>query len=186
MDEERELVESELTSLLNRALRSVPYVKLDSVNEVIELFQKAVDLMESNLDFEDSDAEEQGEEDDLSASSSSHQGRRSWTGEAAELVNSMDPKLKRTMAEKLIGSTVTRDYSSPSSSKRSLGGSSSSSAAANNAQQQGAAAGNKAKGPILIGQNKTTVPNEPKKAVNTRLHACRYSHQLALRHQLSN
>ena len=58
MPNERERVENELTAILNRALRSVPFIKLDAVDEVTALFNSALQLMEENLEFENSDKDE--------------------------------------------------------------------------------------------------------------------------------
>jgi len=46
---ERAEAERELTRLLNRALQSIPFVRLDKVDEVISKFQAACQLLEENL-----------------------------------------------------------------------------------------------------------------------------------------
>lgn len=125
---------SSLVSLL-RALRQVPFVRLDCVDAVTALFQDALDYMESHLDLGDSD------EDSESEDHHSHQRLSSRAGPAQPPQRKEDKELPPplrlglgggkdalpvlpppALATKLIGSTVTRDYSSPSQSKRSLTG----------------------------------------------------------------
>ena len=160
-----------------RALRQVPFVRLDCVEDVTSLFADCLSYMESHLELGDSDDEAASEDeeqpqqqqqqqqhaaaehklssratsadrrnrDEQSSSSSAatsappavslpaapavdSRGRlglgvsSATTGAsvgAAEKVPVLPPA---GLATKLIGSTVTRDYSSPSQSKRSLGG----------------------------------------------------------------
>lgn len=54
---DREAAEKELTRLINRALRSVMFVKLDKVEEVTELFTRAIDLLEANCDIDPEERE---------------------------------------------------------------------------------------------------------------------------------
>lgn len=84
-----------------RALRSVPYVRLDVVDEVISAFQSAVDLMESNLELDEDDDEESAAEaeadsgmgDDDSASASTISTRATSDGEQGDTRENQRSKL---------------------------------------------------------------------------------------------
>ena len=136
-----------------RALRQVPFVRLDCVDGVTALFQEALEWMEGHLDLGDSDEEEEEGERQLSSSGPALSSRGAVAHRAAEEKDSgagasailLPPPAATagrlglgsgggagagsagsvapaSLATKLIGSTVTRDYSSPSQSKRSLSG----------------------------------------------------------------
>ena len=159
-----------------RALRQVPLVRLDCVDDVTTLFADCLSYMEAHLELGDSDDETSEDDeqlqpaaehklssratsadrrtrDELSSGSSIVSGSSSSSSSlsaaapavslpAAPAVDSRSrlglgssaaptvaagvdkvPVLPPAgLATKLIGSTVTRDYSSPSQSKRSLGG----------------------------------------------------------------
>lgn len=127
--EAREKAEANILGILNKALRQVPFVRLDAVESVTESFQSALDYMEAHLDVGDSEDEGEFVTPSANADPSIEKTRLGLLASAATQSNnssnnqSAQPLIPPpTIATKLIGSTVTRDYSSPSQSKRSLGG----------------------------------------------------------------
>lgn len=122
---DRKTAERELTKLIERALRSVPYVRLDVVQEITQLFEVAINTMESNLEDEDSDDERSPLQRNeqikkkaferlkrvMDVDCSSDDGRE-------EFKEKPHNKFVRPVDGKRSG--VTKDYSSPSLGKRRL------------------------------------------------------------------
>ena len=118
-------------------------MRLDCVDSVTAQFQDALDFMESHLDTGDSETDNSDEEEarQLSAAGAAAAALAAAAGgggaagsRAQRLALTLPPAAERppavvpvlpgssALASKLMGSTVTRDYSSPSQSKRSIGG----------------------------------------------------------------
>jgi len=124
-DIDRDEAERELTRLLKRALKVVPYLRLDRSDEVTHKFKVACDLLEANLvpDYSPSelDAAEKSESEDAVLSRQGNSGKKRGSGDDDE---EDDNEEKKEPAPPKIGLAearrVTTDYSSPSLGRRSL------------------------------------------------------------------
>jgi len=148
---ERQAAEQQITNILNRALKLVPLVRLDCVDEVIRLFTDAIEMMESNLEIEDDDEEGIDEETRATRAQQQHDGQSKLlalagaggggpgggggggtlstaTTASNTSASSSDSEVETmrtatTIANKALANVaLTVDYSSPASRTRSLGG----------------------------------------------------------------
>lgn len=123
---DRETAERELTKLIERALRSVPHIRLDKVKAVRTHFEKAIDCLEANLMSSDDDDEPKPKKKAESSTTKAatmqklkdylHDGLDSESEEAPAA------KVAVTLDSNLMQGGVTKDYSSPSLAARRLGG----------------------------------------------------------------
>lgn len=133
MSNDTEISDKEyLNKLLNRALKSVPFVKLDAVEEVTILFQEAVDLLETNLDssappLQTSSTSLPSPAHSTAAATQFLQKEEAAKSEikqdnetGADVEEKSKEDVKRFIPKQLLGLTVTRDYNSPRHSNRSL------------------------------------------------------------------
>jgi len=132
--QERDVAERELTRLINRALRSVPFVKLDKVDEVTALFEQAIHNMESNciLDADERDRLDKERKSDwgtaelqaaaragaASGSDEEDAGRGASRKPVDDSISQGDSSV-RPLPNRAPGN-VTRDYSSPKGKSRGL------------------------------------------------------------------
>lgn len=126
----------ELTKLLHRALRSAPRVKLEKVDEVIALFESAVDVLEANCDLTPEERVQAQRDRKVIEETYRATVMARPPVEGAHDVGSdsddegegedMFPERKEVFADSTSSDTVpiardfTRDYSSPRGSTRSL------------------------------------------------------------------
>jgi len=137
---DRAAAEQQLTAILNRALKAVPLVKLDAVDDVMKLFTEAVELMESSLELDDEEESRAAaaatsagagvsgaaqskllslaSSTATTASSSAASSASSSDSESDALARGTVPALQNKAIQ---GVAMTVDYSSPSSKTRSLG-----------------------------------------------------------------
>lgn len=120
----------ELTNLIERALRSIPYLRLDAVPSVSALFETAVDCLEANLTFvDDLDRSERRriQPEPIFASGpfaaaqlEKMHGFESKQDDEKQKRNKK-PAFVRPLSSDAGKTRVTRDYSSPSLGPRRIG-----------------------------------------------------------------
>lgn len=116
----------ELTSLIERALRSVPYLRLDAVPQVSALFETAMECLEANLAFDDLDRRGQVPTEPLFAAGplAAQQLEKIQSFESKlddEKAKRTKPAFVRPLSSENNKTRVTRDYSSPSLGPRRIG-----------------------------------------------------------------